>query len=49
MNCVGKLADNLVVDKIQEYGGALFHHGQNESVKGRSVLDILYNSVQCVL
>ena len=45
INCVGKLAEKVVADRIQESGDILFHHGQYGSVKGRSAIDILYKSV----
>ena len=35
----------MVVDRIQDFGGELFHHLQFGSVRGRSAVDVLYRSV----
>ena len=45
INCVGKLREKVVADRIQDIGGDLFHHLQFGSVKGRSAVDMLYRSV----
>ena len=45
INCVGKLGEKVVADRIQDFGGDLFHHLQFGSVKGRSAVDVLYQSV----
>ena len=45
INCVGKLGEKVVADRIQDYGGDLFHHLQFGSVRGRSAIDVLYRSV----
>ena len=45
MNCIGKLGEMVVADRIQDFGGALFHRLQYGSVRGRSAVDILYRSV----
>ena len=45
INCVGKLGEKVVADRIQDYREALFHHLQFGSVWGRSAVDVLYRSV----
>ena len=45
INCMGKLGEKVVADRIQDFGRDLFHHEQFGSVKGRSGLDVLYRSV----
>ena len=45
INCVGKLGEKVVADRIQDFGGDLFYHLQFGSVKGWSVVDVLYRSV----
>ena len=45
INCVGKLGEKVVADRIQDLGGDLFHHLQFGSVKGRLAVDVLYRSV----
>ena len=45
INCVGKLGEKVVADRIQDYGGELFHRLQYRSVQGRSAVDVLYRSV----
>ena len=45
INCMGKLREQVVVDRIQDFGEDLFHHLQFGSVRGRSVVDVLYRSV----
>ena len=45
INCVGKLGEKVVADRIQDYGCNLFHHLQFDSMRGRSAVDVLYRSV----
>ena len=45
INCVGKLCEKVVADRIQDYGDELFHKLQFGSVRGRSAVDMLYRSV----
>ena len=45
INCVGKLAEKVVADRIQDYRDELFHQLQYGSVRGRSAIDVLYRSV----
>ena len=45
INYVGKLGEKVVADRIQDFGGELFHHLQFGSVRVRSVVDVLYRSV----
>ena len=45
INCVGKLGEKVVADRIQDYGDELFHRLQFGSVRGRSAVDVLYRSV----
>ena len=45
INYVGKLGENVVVDRIQDYGKDLFHHLQFGLVRGRSAVNVLYRSV----
>ena len=45
INCVGKLGEKVVPNRIQNYGGDLFHQLQFGSVRGRSAVDVLYHSV----
>ena len=45
INCMGKLREKVVADRIQDFGGDLFHHLQFGSVRGRSAVDVLYRSV----
>ena len=45
ITCVGKLGEKVVADRIQDFGGDLFHHLQFGSVRGRSAVDVLYQSV----
>ena len=42
---MGKLGEKVVADRIQDFGGELFHHLQFGSVRGRSTVDVLYRSV----
>ena len=45
INCVGKLGEKVMADRIQDIGGDQFHHLQFGSIKGRSVVDVFYRSV----
>ena len=45
INCIGKLWEKVVADRIQDFRGELFHHLQFGSVRGRSAVDVLYHSV----
>ena len=45
INCVGKLGEKVVSDRIQDFGGDLFHQLQFGSVRGRLAVDVLYRSV----
>ena len=45
INCVWKLGEKVVVDRIQDFGGDLFHRLQFGSVRGQSAVEILYQSV----
>ena len=45
INCIGKLGEMVVADRIQEEGSSILHHQQYGSVRGRSAVDILYKSV----
>ena len=45
INCVGKLGEKVVADRIQDFGGDLFHDLQFGSVKSRSAVDVFYRSV----
>ena len=45
INCVEKLGEKVVADRIQDYGDELFHRLQYGSVRGRSAVDVLYRSV----
>ena len=44
-NCLWKLGEKVGADRIQDFGGDLFHHLRFGSVKGRSAVDVLYQSV----
>ena len=44
-NCIGKLREKVVADRIQEEGSSILHHQQYGSVRGRSAVDVLYKSV----
>ena len=46
INCLGKLGEKVVADRIQDFGGKLFHRLQYGSVRGRSAVDVLYKSVR---
>lgn len=45
INCVRKLGDKVVADRIQDFVGELFHPLQFGLVRGRSAMDVLYQSV----
>ena len=45
INCIGKLGEKVVGDRIQDFGGHLFHRLQYGLVRGRSAVDVLYRSV----
>ena len=45
INSMGKLGEKVVADRIQDFGGQLFHRLQYGSVRGRSAVDVLYRSV----
>ena len=45
INCVGKLGEKVVGDRIQDKGDELFHRLQYGSVRGQSAVDVLYRSV----
>ena len=45
INCVGKLGEKVVVDKIQDCRRDVFHHLQFVLVRGRLAVDVLYQSV----
>ena len=45
INCIGKLGEQVVADRIQEEGSSILHHQQYGSVRGRSAVDVLYKSV----
>ena len=45
INCIGKLREKVVADRIQEEGSSILHHQQYGSVRGRSAVDVLYKSV----
>ena len=44
-NCIRKLGEKVVADRIQEEGSSILHHRQYGSVHGRSAVDVLYISV----
>lgn len=46
INCMGKLAEKVVADQVQEYGSRVFHDGQYGLVQGRSAMDVLYSAVR---
>ena len=46
INCVGKLVEEVVVDRIQDFGGEIFHCLQYGCVRGWSAVDVLYRSVR---
>ena len=49
INCVGKLGEKVVADRLQDCGDSLFHHLQFGLVKGRSATDVLYKAVKTAM
>ena len=45
INCIGKLGENVVANRIQEEGSSILHHQQTGSVRGYSSVYILSQSV----
>ena len=45
INCVGKLGEKVVADRLQDEGSSLFHSLQYGSVRGWGATDVLYRSV----
>ena len=45
INCIGKLGEQVVADRIQEEGSSILHHQQYGSVRRRSAVDLLYKWV----
>ena len=45
INCIGKLGEKVVPDRIQEEGSSILHHQKYGSVRGRSAVDVLYKSI----
>ena len=45
INYIGKIGEKVVADRIQMEGRSLLHHQQYGSVRGRSAVDVLYQSV----
>ena len=45
INCIDKLGEKVVADRIQEEGSSILHHQQYGSVRGRSAVDVQYKSV----
>ena len=45
INCVGKLGEKVVADRIQDFGTELFYHLQFGSVRGRLAVEVLYRLV----
>ena len=45
INCVGKLGENVLLESSPDFVGDLFHRLQFGSIKGRSAVDVLYQSV----
>ena len=43
INCIGKLAEKVVADELQEAG--LFHNGQYGRIKGRSALEAMMRAL----
>ena len=41
INCIGKLGEKVVADRIQEEGSSILHHQQYGSVRGRTAVDVL--------
>ena len=45
INCVGKLGEKVVGDRILAEWQQILHHQQYSLVRGRSIVDVLYKSV----
>ena len=45
INCIGKLGEKVVADRIQEEGSSILPHQQYGSVRGPSAVEVLYTSV----
>ena len=45
INCIGKLGEKVVADRIQEEGSSILHYWQYGYVRRRSAVDVLYKSV----
>ena len=45
INCIWKLGEKVVADRIQEEESSILHHQQYRSVRGRSAVDVLYKLV----
>ena len=41
INCIGKLGEKVVADRIQEEGSSILHHQQYGSVRGCSAVDVV--------
>ena len=41
INCIGKIGEKVVADRIQMEGRSLLHHQQYGSVSGRSAVDVV--------
>lgn len=46
INCVGKLVEKVVADRIQDFSKELIQYQPYGSVRGRSAVDVLYKSVR---
>ena len=44
INCIGKLGEKVVADRIQKEGSSILHHQQYGSGRGRSAVNVLYKS-----
>ena len=45
INCVGKLGEKVVADRIQVEGESVLHYQQFGSVRGHAAVDVLYKTV----
>ena len=45
INCIGKLGEKVVANRIQEEGSSILHPQEYGSVRGRAAVDVLYRSV----
>ena len=45
INCIGKIGEKVVANRIQVEGRSLLHHRKYGPVRGRSAVDVLYKSV----